>query len=124
MPKVMLVEDDENMLEILRMFLDLEGFEVVQCNSNEDFKNIEEISGIIQKEMPNLLVMDVHLNKLDGFELLEKLKKDVTYRGVRVLMSSGIDFTKKCKQEGADGFILKPYMPDELMGSIYKILKG
>lgn len=124
MPKVMLVEDDENMLEILRMFLDLEGFEVVQCNGDEDFENIEGICGLIQNEMPDILVMDVHLNKLDGFELLHKLKKDVVYRGIRVLMSSGIDFTKKCEQEGADGFILKPYMPDELMGSIHKMLKN
>jgi len=123
MPKVMLVEDDENMLAVLRMFLDLEGFEVVQLNSNKDFQSIEEILGFIQRELPELLVMDVHLNEIDGFELLRRLRKDITLPGVHVLMSSGIDFTNKCKQEGADGFILKPYMPDELMESIQKILK-
>lgn len=124
MPKVMVIEDDENMLEVLRMFLELEGFEVIQSNSKEDFESIEDILRFIQMESPELLVMDVHLNNIDGFDLLRRLKKDVTFPKVHVLMSSGVDFSDRCEREGADGFILKPYMPEELIEYIHNILKN
>lgn len=122
MPKVMLVEDDENLLSLLHMFLQIEGFEVVEINSNKEIRDIENTLGLIRREHPDLLVMDVYLKEIDGFDLLRKLKGDANLHSVRVLMSSGIDFTYQCRQEGADGFLLKPYMPDELLDRIRKTL--
>lgn len=117
MPKVMLVEDDASMLSIIRLLLEIEGFEVVHVD-REDFKDVTDILSVIRREQPILILLDVHLHKLNGFDLLRNMRTDPDLNGIRVLMSSGMDLTSKCKQEGADGFLLKPYMPDELIATI------
>ncbi len=64
--------------------------------------------------------MDVHLRHLNGFEVLRALRNEPELDGIKVLIASGVDMTKRSYQEGADGFILKPFMPDELIGEIQK----
>jgi DNA-binding response OmpR family regulator len=119
MPKVMLVEDDANMFSLLCMLLEFEGYEVIAWDGNED---IESILTTIRREQPELVFLDVHLRHLSGFDLLRKLKNDPNLDRMRVLMASGMDLNYKCRQEGADGFILKPFMPDELIGVIQQTL--
>lgn len=119
MPKVMLVEDDANILSLLAMLLEFEGFEVVRWNGCEDLDGLLEMA---RRERPALVFLDVHLRQLDGFDLLRRLKEEPRLQGMRILMASGLDLTYKCQQEGADGFILKPFMPEELIGKIQRTL--
>jgi DNA-binding response OmpR family regulator len=125
MPKVVLIEDDKSMLTLLDTFLELEGFEVVQIGEDEEL-NGAEVYSVIQQERPDLVLMDVYLNQvdgIDGFDLLRRLRRDPKTSGMRILMSSGMDVKDKCRQEGADGFIMKPYMPDELLLKIKQTLE-
>ena len=123
MPKVMLIDDDTNMLSLLDTFLTLEGYQVARIGGG--LLKGEEVHRAIQRERPGLIIMDVNLNKvsgLDGFELLHRLREEPDLSGTYVLMSSGIDFSQKCKRAGADGFMMKPFMPEELLNQIRKYL--
>jgi CheY-like chemotaxis protein len=119
MPKVMLIEDDVSMLSLLSTLLDYEGFGVVEIGTR---RNIDDVINLIQQERPDLLLIDVHIGRLNGFDLLHRLRTDGILEGIRVLMSSGMDLRNRADFEGADGFILKPYMPEDLIGKIHHIL--
>lgn len=112
--KVMLVEDDATMLGLLNMLLEMEGFGVVKMTDDDP----ETLLATIRQERPALVLMDVHLRKSNGLDLLQRIKCEDDTKDVKILMSSGIDFSKECDQAGADGFILKPYMPDALIQQI------
>ncbi len=107
------------MLSLLSTLLELEGYEVAKV---ED-ENPESIFQELQKNQPDLLLLDVHLRQFNGLDLLRRIKQDSQLNKVKVLMSSGMDFRFECKQAGADDFILKPYMPDALITQIHRILK-
>jgi DNA-binding response OmpR family regulator len=115
MPKVMLIEDDRTMLSLLQTLLNMEGFDVAYLERDED---PEAILCAMRLEKPSLVLVDVNLRKMSGFDLLHAIRQDAELKPVRVLMSSGMDFGMRSYEEGADGFILKPYMPDELIQKI------
>ena len=121
MPKVMLVDDDVTILSLLQTLLELEGFQVLQLNGEG---KPDEILGVFHREKPDLVLLDVHLHHISGFDLLHLIRQDEELDSVRILMSSGMELSSKCTQEGADGFILKPYMPDELVKKIQIILSA
>ncbi|HEX6305655.1 MAG TPA: response regulator [Anaerolineales bacterium] len=124
MPKVMLIDDDKNMLSLLDTLLALEGYDVSKLGADLSLEG-QEIRYAIKRENPDLLMMDVHLNQvngLDGFDLLRQLRRDSDLAEMKILISSGMDFSDKCIREGADGFVLKPYMPEELLVKIRRIL--
>jgi len=118
----MLIEDDYTMLSLLITFLEVEGYEVVQVNSGENAFKAENVLNILRRESPSLALVDVNLKYANGLELLRSVRDAPDLNDVKVLMSSGMDFTYQSMQDGADGFILKPYMPDELMTRIQDIL--
>ena len=118
MKKIMLVEDDATMLGLLNILLEMEGFVVV--NMQDD--NPDHFMETIREEIPALVLMDVHLRQINGFDLLQKIKEDPECNEMKVLMSSGIDFKEECERAGADGFILKPYMPDQLIQRIHSMV--
>ncbi|MBU0510516.1 MAG: response regulator [Chloroflexi bacterium] len=117
MTKVMLVEDDRIMMGLLRTLFEIEGFEVISLGAGED------ILESIRRNKPDIILLDVHLKdghgkEISGFDLLGQIRQDPELKGAKILMSSGIDFRDKSAQEGADGFILKPYMPNDLINLI------
>jgi CheY-like chemotaxis protein len=121
MPKVMLIEDDAVMLSLLQTLLEYEGFQTVQLNNGEG--TISEIISRVRREKPELLLLDIHLRNLNGLDLLRMLRQDEELKSIRVLVSSGMELSAQSHMEGADGFILKPYMPDDLVGQIRATLK-
>jgi DNA-binding response OmpR family regulator len=119
MPKIMLVEDDATMLSLLQTLLQMEGYQVVKMID-------ESLDGILStfcQEKPDLALIDVHLRELNGFDVLRRIRNDTALGRTRVVMSSGMECRTECLNYGADDFILKPYMPDDLIDVIYKTLK-
>ena len=117
--KIVLIEDDRTMLSLLRTLLRFEGFEVLQLEQDED---LDEIMRFVCREEPALILLDVNLRQFNGFDLLLRIRARPELRSLRVIMSSGIDFSERCREEGADGFILKPYMPDDLISTMRQVL--
>ena len=117
--KVMLVEDDETMLSLLQTLLQFEGYQVTVSGHA---RTLEDIVERIRQEKPSVILLDVNLRYLNGFDLLRDIRADNELNSIRVLMSSGMDYHVECMEAGADGFLLKPYMPDELIQMIRKQL--
>jgi len=116
--KVMLAEDDETMVSLLKTLLKLEGFDVVALSGDAD------VSAAVRAEKPDVLLLDVHLLHQSGLTILENLRASKDTAGVRVVMSSGASVREECMKAGANGFLLKPYMPDDLIALLKKNIKN
>ena len=113
MAKILLAEDDATMVSLLKTLLKMEGFEVYGLDVDTD------IPAAVRREKPDALFMDVHLGGQSGMEVLEAIRKSKDLANVRVVMTSGLDMQEECIRRGANAFLLKPFMPDDLI----KLLK-
>ena len=118
MAKVLLIEDDPTMLSLLGTLLDMEGFEVVKL------EKFNAVVMAIQNAGPDVVLMDVNLQEVNGLEILTELRQDASLNDVKVIMSSGMDFRRESMENGADDFIQKPYMPDELIDKVMLLSKN
>jgi CheY-like chemotaxis protein len=117
MSKIALVEDDVSMRSLLTTLLQLEGFSVVAFQHYQE----PDIINALRENLPDVLIMDVHLlniNNANGIEILRHIKQDKQLQNLHVIMVSGMDFSEQCASAGADGFLMKPYMPDDLISLI------
>lgn len=109
MAKILLAEDDATMVSLLKTLLKMEGFEVLALDVNSD------VPDAVQREKPLALFMDVHLGGQSGMEILEVIRKNKDLSGVRVVMTSGLNVKDECLSRGANAFLMKPFMPDDLL---------
>jgi len=108
-PKILLAEDDVTMVSLLKTLLKMEGFEVIAIHADAD------VSEAVKSEKPNLLLLDFHLSHQNGLDILDQLRGQTETKDVRVIMSSGANVKDECMKRGANGFLMKPYMPDDLI---------
>jgi DNA-binding response OmpR family regulator len=73
----------------------------------------------VRKERPEIALVDVNLRTGSGLDLVREIRREPEINGTRILMSSGLNLRQECIQAGADGFILKPFLPDELIKLIH-----
>jgi DNA-binding response OmpR family regulator len=114
MVKVMLIEDDQTMVSLLTTLLNLEGFTVKTPKSNLMNDYLHEL----HSERPQVALVDVYLRTGSGLDLVREIRKHPEINATKILMSSGLNLEEECMQAGADGFIQKPFMPDELVNMI------
>jgi DNA-binding response OmpR family regulator len=115
MVKVMLIEDDATMLMLMSTLLEMEGFQVAKL-ANE--QTPEDIIESLHRENPVLAMIDIHIRLMNGLDVVQMIRQDPALQGLRVLMTSGLDQHDECLAAGADNFILKPFMPDDLIKRI------
>ncbi len=115
MPKVMLIEDDTTMVTLLKMLLEMEGFQVVS------WRPVDDALKLLRNETPDIVLLDVNLANINGFDVLQKIRADQVLHDTNVIMSSGMDYSVKCLENGANAFLLKPYMPDDLISMIKQV---
>jgi len=109
MEKVLLAEDDATMVGLLKTLLKMEGFEVIALDVNSD------VAAAVQRERPHALFMDVHLGGQSGMKILQSIRKNRDTANIRVIMTSGLNMRDECIRNGANAFLLKPFMPDDLI---------
>jgi DNA-binding response OmpR family regulator len=112
MAKVLLAEDDATMVSLLKTLLNMEGFEVLALDIDSD------VPAVVQREKPQALFMDVHLGGQSGMEILEAIRRKKDLADVRIVMTSGLNVKEECISRGADAFLLKPFMPDDLIKAL------
>jgi DNA-binding response OmpR family regulator len=117
MRKVMVIEDDPSMVSLLTTLLIMEGFIVKTPKNN----HMEGLLNAIRDEHPQIVLVDVNLSHGNGMDLVSKIRHESEIKDTSILMASGLNLKKECMQAGADGFIMKPFMPDELINLIHKI---
>ena len=109
MAKILLAEDDLTMVSLLITLLKMEGFEVMALDVDAD------IPAAVGREMPDAIFMDVHLGEQSGMNVLQAIRKNPETARVRVVMTSGLNMEQECLNLGANAFLQKPFMPDELI---------
>jgi len=117
----MLIDDDFIVLDLLKTLLEMEGYEVVAFSLNED------IVESIKKNQPAAVLMDGYLRtspggEREGLNFLAQIREIPELAKTKVIMSSGINLNIESKEAGADGFLHKPYMPEELIDLVKQIL--
>jgi CheY-like chemotaxis protein len=110
MPKIFIAEDDGTIKSLLKTLLSMEGFQVV-VSAGKGSDLIEAI----YREMPAIILMDIFLGEENGIDLVRKLRRMPGLAGTKVIMTSGMDLQEECLAAGANDFLLKPYMPEELV---------
>ena len=118
--KILAVDDEEDILELVRYNLAREGFEVLGAASGE------EALKIARKEIPALIVLDLMLPGIDGLDVTRKLKGDSATRAIPVIMLSakGEEADVVAGLElGADDYITKPFSPRILTARVKAVLR-
>ena len=116
MPKIMLAEDDRTMITLLKTLLGLEGYQVVALGENDD------VFEAVCQDRPDVLLLDVHLPNANGLDVLAQVRANVDTNDLSVVMTSGLNLEEECLRSGANGFLLKPYMPDDLLSLLKRSL--
>ena len=119
-PKIVVIEDEVDILEVINYNLSKEGFDV--CSALDG----EEGLALVKKEVPDLVLLDLMLPGLDGIEICRKLKTDYSTRSIPIIM-----VTAKGEESdivlglgmGADDYMVKPFRPRELMARIRSVLR-
>ncbi len=112
MAKILLAEDDTTMVSLLKTLLQMEGFDVLALDVDSD------ITAAVEREKPDAIFMDVHLGDKSGMQVLNSIRKNPDTAKVRVVMTSGLNMKDECLNLGADAFLQKPFMPDELISAV------
>lgn len=107
--KILLAEDDVTMVALLKILLKMEDFDVVALQADAD------VLAAAREEKPDLLLLDLHLGSQSGMEILDQIRGAQDMRDLPIIISSGSNSKELCLEHGANGFVLKPYMPDELI---------
>jgi DNA-binding response OmpR family regulator len=100
--RILVVEDDTDILFILELILKDEGIEVFTSEDGAD------ILGIVERVSPDIILMDVRLPNADGRELCQLIRK-ADYKIPIILMSAHLDYKLGVKQECASDFVPKPF---------------
>lgn len=119
--KVLIVDDEKNIAISVQFLMKREGFEVLVAHDGEE--------GLtkIRSEHPDLVLLDVMMPKLDGFEVCKAVRSDPELADIRIIMltAKGRDAEKeKGISLGADAYMAKPFSTSELVDKVNEILKA
>jgi two-component system KDP operon response regulator KdpE len=114
MPKVMLVEDQARILRFLEVSLKRYGYEVITATS------ANQAVALAQSTDPDLILLDIIIPGMDGFQLLQQLKS--LSRAPIIATSARSDYAETSLSLGAAAFLSKPFKPDELVTRIKSLL--
>jgi two-component system cell cycle response regulator DivK len=117
--RVLLVEDYDDAREMYVEYLTFSGFEMSQAANG-----LEAIQQALESP-PDIVVMDLSLPQMDGWEAVRRLKADQRTAAIPVVALTGhvlADFSRRAKQAGFAGFLTKPCLPEDLVTEIRRLL--
>ena len=120
MAKILVVEDDPGFQELLPKILNKAGYEVTVVGSGEEF--LDKVKG----HAADLVVLDVNLPGINGFDVCAALRKDPITAKLPVLMLTVNQRPKDVShglRSGADDYLPKPFKPDELRARVFALLR-
>lgn len=118
MHKILIIEDESHIRKFINISLKREGFQVFEADSGE--KGIEETS----KESPDIVILDIMLPGIDGYEVCKFLKRNYPEMGIIMLTARAQDVDKiQGLENGADHYVVKPFNPLELIAIVKSLLR-
>lgn len=125
--RVLVVEDNEHLQAFLRTILS-EHYDVTVANNGaEALERLAAPTHTAHSALPDLILSDIMMPVMDGFQLLEKLKSDDRYRHIPVVMLTALaDLQDKLRalRIGVDDYLLKPFEEDELLARLHNLLRN
>jgi DNA-binding response OmpR family regulator len=118
-PYILIVDDEFMNRELLSAYLKIGGYRVGEANSGE------KALDMIAAEPPALVMLDVKLTGINGFEVCRRLKDDATTRAIPILMVTALESPEDQQQAaaaGAEGFVVKPFELQTLLARIRSTL--
>jgi two-component system, cell cycle response regulator DivK len=120
MPKcILVVEDNEDNRQILRVLLRKSGFEMIEAHDGEAALTIAAA------KRPDLILMDVQLPGFDGYEAMRRLKDQPALRAIPIIVVTSYALSgdeEKARAAGCDAYIAKPYDTKRLLAMIHELL--
>lgn len=118
--KILVVDDEREIINILKISLESENYKVVEAHTGD---------GAIRKarsEAPDLIILDLMLPDMTGYEICNKIRKDPLTRSIPVIMLTGMGETGRIPgmELGADDYITKPFDLNELKTKIRNVLQS
>ena len=115
--KILIVDDDENICELLRLYLEKDGFDTIVANDGE------QAVDFAAKYSPDLILLDIMLPKLDGWQVCREIRK-TSEAPIIMLTAKGETFDKILGLElGADDYVSKPFDTKEVIARIKAVLR-
>lgn len=115
--KVLVVDDDIEICNMIQMFLEKERFQVIKAYDGE------EAIKKFNNEMPDIVILDIMLPKIDGYDVCREIKK-ISQTPIIMLTAKGETFDKVLGLRlGADDYMVKPFEPEELIARIRAVLR-
>ncbi len=118
--RVLLADDDPGLRRLIGTTLGTEDFDLLQAVDGE------EALRIARQQHPELVLLDVNMPKLDGFEVCRHLKSEPETSGIKVVMltARGTDVDRaRGRDAGADDYFIKPFSPVQLLNKVYALLE-
>lgn len=121
MTKIMVVDDEPDLLEVVKLILESDGYQVVTAGSGQ------EALDKIEKEMPDLVLLDIIMPKMDGWEVFSRIKSNPNTHEIPVIMLTAkdqrIDKLIGLHVVRVDDYITKPFGRSELLERIKRVLQ-
>jgi two-component system, cell cycle response regulator DivK len=117
--RILVVEDQMDSLQIVRDLLRVNGYEMTEA------QNGEEALAAVAKERPDLILMDIQLPIMDGYEATRRIKADPSLRSIPIIAVTSYALSgdeEKARAAGCDDFVPKPYSPRQLLAKIRQYL--
>ena len=121
MPRILAVDDEPNIVRLIQVNLERHGYEVETANNG--VQALEKI----RARRPDLVVSDVMMPEMDGFELLSTIKRDPALEDLPIIMLTAKTQDKNVMEgytRGADMYLTKPFNPAELLAFVKRILQS
>ncbi|MFD1206094.1 response regulator transcription factor [Sporosarcina contaminans] len=115
--KILLVDDDPNILELVNIHLSQAGYEVIKAT------NGLEALAFLDEELPDLAVVDVMMPKMDGYTLTKRLRAEADIPVLLLTAKGELEDKEKGFLAGSDDYVVKPFEPKELLFRINAILR-
>ncbi len=119
--RILVVEDHEDNRQILRDLLGSAGYEMVEAHDGES------AHPMAAKEKPDLILMDIQLPGLDGYEATRRIKADPALKAIPIIVVTSYALSgdeAKAREAGCDDYVAKPYSPRQLLAKIRHYLAG
>jgi DNA-binding response OmpR family regulator len=117
MKKILLVDDEKEFVEMVTIRLEARGFKVISA-----FDGDEAVKAV-EREKPDLILLDLLMPKVSGFEVCKKLKEDDRFKNIPIIILSGLgqrEDIEKTKALGVDSYFIKPLEIEDLVVEINK----
>lgn len=115
--KILVVDDEERMARFIRLNLEHDGFQVIEA-----FKGMQAV-GLLRDKMPDVVILDVMLPDIDGFEVLQLIREVSTVPVIMLTAKGEEEDRVKGLELGADDYVTKPFSPRELVSRVRAVLR-